>query len=105
MDDSFQLYTKTLTQKTLHVLPLHSLTISRFNARRQREPSAITALATRIQRNGFESTRALWAYAGNASQYEVFAGGTRLRAAQEAGLATVPVLVHVGLSWDEVGRV
>src|SRR5262249_25686811 len=36
--------------------------------------------------------------------YEVFAGGTRLEAARAAGLAEVPVLLHRGISDEEVAR-
>jgi DNA modification methylase len=36
--------------------------------------------------------------------YEVFAGGTRLEAARRAGLTTVPVFVHEGLTDEDVCR-
>jgi hypothetical protein len=56
-----------------------------------------------MQRNGFEATRALWAYPA-AGGYEVFAGGTRLAAARQAGLAEVPVLVHADFTAEEISR-
>ena len=36
--------------------------------------------------------------------YEVFAGGTRLEAARQAGMKTVPVFVHDGLSDEQISR-
>jgi hypothetical protein len=39
-----------------------------------------------------------------AGKCEVFAGGTRLEAARVVGLEDVPVLVHEGLSDEEVAR-
>lgn len=60
-------------------------------------------LAERIKRIGYEKTRALWAIEEGGG-YEVFAGGTRLEAAKLAGLETVPVLVHVGYSNEEISR-
>lgn len=76
---------------------------SRFNARRSRDPHAVLRLAQRMARIGFEPTRALWAIRAGA-QYEVFAGGTRLEAARQAGLATVPIVVHEALTDDDIAR-
>jgi DNA modification methylase len=78
------------------------LGLSRFNARHTRAASTITVLAERMRRNGFESTRALWVYPVTDGGYEVFAGGTRLAAAREAQLETVPVLVHTGYSDEAI---
>lgn len=77
----------------LKMVPIDQLTLSRFNARRHRPETHIVRLAERIKRNGFEVSRALWVYAMN-GHYEVFAGGTRLAAAQEAALQEVPVLLY-----------
>lgn len=54
-------------------------------------------------RIGFEPTRALWAVETEEG-FEVFAGGTRLEAARKLGLETVPVVVHPGLTDDDVAR-
>lgn len=76
---------------------------SRFNTRKRRDPEQVRRLAERIRRNGFERTRSLWGVEVN-GQYEIFAGGTRLEAARIAGLRTVPVFVHLGLSEDQISR-
>jgi DNA modification methylase/ParB-like chromosome segregation protein Spo0J len=87
----------------LVMLPLELLRLSRFNARRHRPPAQVTRLAARMKCNGFEVTRALWVYAVD-GHYEVFAGGTRLAAAQEAGLAAVPVLVYPADDEEQISR-
>src|SRR5262245_46537992 len=76
---------------------------SRFDTRKTRPQAQVDRLAERIRRNGFERTRALWALEAD-GWYEVFAGGTRLEGARAAGLATVPVLLHSGISDEEVSR-
>lgn len=77
--------------------------ISRFNTRKARDDEAVTKLAQRMVMNGFEMTRALWVYAGEGGQYEVFAGGTRLEAARRAGVS-VDVILHEGYSWEDISR-
>jgi site-specific DNA-methyltransferase (adenine-specific) len=77
--------------------------LSRFNARRQRAAAQVTRLADRMKRNGFETSRALWPYPEN-EHYEVFAGGTRLAAAQAAGLDQVPVLVYPPEDMERISR-
>jgi site-specific DNA-methyltransferase (adenine-specific) len=84
-------------------IPISSLAHSRFNSRKSRKPEDVGVLAERIQRIGFEQTRALWAVPFG-DTYEVFAGGTRFEAAKQAGLETVPVLVHSGYSDEEIAR-
>ncbi len=76
---------------------------SRFNTRKHRDPEQVRRLAERIRRNGFERTRSLWGVEVH-GQYEIFAGGTRLEAARLAGLRTVPVFVHLGLTEDQISR-
>jgi DNA modification methylase/ParB-like chromosome segregation protein Spo0J len=82
--------------RTFATVALDCLVLSRFNARHTRTAATITTLAERMRRNGFEATRALWVSPGAGETYEVFAGGTRLAAAREAHLTTVPVLIHTG---------
>jgi ParB-like chromosome segregation protein Spo0J len=76
---------------------------SRFNTRKTRDPQRVELLAERIRRNGFERTRGLWGVE-QGGRYEIFAGGTRLEAARRAGLTTVPVFVHHGLSDEQISR-
>ena len=90
-------------RKSLLYVPLAGLSLSRFNPRTTRTEYQINRLAERIQRNGFEVTRALWVRA-NGEGYEVFAGGTRLEAARRAGVETVPVVLHEGLTDEQVVR-
>lgn len=77
--------------------------ISRFNVRKTRSEEQIQRLAKRIERNGFELTRAVWAYRHDDGVCEVFAGGTRLEAARRAGV-TIPVILFEGYSDEEISR-
>lgn len=90
-------------KKSLVYVPIDKVKLSRFNPRRTRSVDKVATLASRIQRNGFEITRALWAYQIG-DVYEVFAGGTRLEAAKEAGVSEVPVVLHEGFSDDQIAR-
>ena len=97
----FSLLRDDTKSKTLQQVPRDKLVISPFNPRRNRNDGDIDKLAQRIERNGFEITRALWAYPVN-SHYEVFAGGNRLEAVKRTSIDTVPVIVHDGFSDDEI---
>ena len=77
--------------------------ISRFNTRKTRPSDAIEKLAERISQNGFELTRAVWAYRNGSNKLEVFAGGTRLEAAKCAGVK-VAVVLHEGYSEKEISK-
>lgn len=90
-------------KKSIINVPIHDLTLSRFNPRTTRPDDDIDKLAQRISRNGFEITRALWAIK-NGNGYEVFAGGTRLEAARRAGCKTLPVVLHEGLTDEDIVR-
>jgi site-specific DNA-methyltransferase (adenine-specific) len=90
-------------KKTIVTVPIESLTVSRFNPRTTRTDEEIDRLAQRIIRNGFEITRALWAYQ-NGGGYEVFAGGTRLEASHRANLSEIPIVLHEGLTDEEIVR-
>lgn len=87
----------------LEQVPVTECVHSRFNTRKSRTEEQIQRLADRIQRVGFEATRALWGVRIG-GQVEVFAGGTRLEAARVAGLATVPVLILTDIDELEIGR-
>lgn len=85
-------------------VPLSACRHSRFNTRKTRNDEEIQRLAERIGRNGFERTRALWAVQAEDGAYEVFAGGTRLEAARRVALETVPIMLHAGLSDEDIAR-
>ena len=87
--------------KTLQHVNRDKLVISPFNPRRNRAAADIDRLAQRIERNGFEVTRAVWAYPVN-GHYEVFAGGNRLEAVKRTSIDTVPVVVFEGFTEDEI---
>lgn len=89
--------------KELLTVPIDQLTLSEFNPRRTRPDEDIDKLAERISRNGFEVTRAMWAYR-NGSGYKVFAGGTRLEAAKRAALNEVPIVLYDDLTEDDIVR-
>ena len=82
----------------IHVSP-DKCAVSWLNPRRTRPKEYVTKLAERMNRNGFEITRALWAYAEN-GHYEVFAGGTRLEAAKVAQIEALPIVLHEGYNED-----
>lgn len=91
--------------KKKEIIHVHrdKLVISPFNPRRTRTETDIKRLAERIERNGYEITRALWAYPNN-GHYEVFAGGSRLEAVKRTSVETVPVVLHDGYAEDEITR-
>jgi ParB/RepB/Spo0J family partition protein len=97
------LLTDDHVKKTIITVPINHLKISEYNPRKERDKGAVTKLAERISRNGFEITRALWAER-NGDGYEVFAGGTRLEAARAAMLTEVPIVLHEGLTEDDKVR-
>lgn len=86
----------------IHVSP-DKCAVSWLNPRRSRPKEYVTKLAERMNRNGFEITRALWAYAEN-GHYEIFAGGTRLEAAKVANIESLPIVLHEGYNEDELTR-
>jgi site-specific DNA-methyltransferase (adenine-specific) len=77
--------------------------ISRFNTRKTRPQEDIEKLAERIRQNGFELTRAPWAYRNGHGVLEVFAGGTRLEAAQLCQVP-IPIILFEGYSDEEIAR-
>ncbi len=89
--------------KTIVHVSSDKLVVSPFNPRRIRGKDEIEKLAQRIERNGFEITRALWVYPVN-GHYEVFAGGNRLEAVKRTSIEQVPVVLHEGYTEDEITR-
>lgn len=90
----------TKTKRIVHV-PVAQCVISEYNPRRTRHKANIDALAQRIERNGFEVTRALWVYPQD-DRYHVFAGGNRLEAVKRTTVQDVPVVLHEGYTHDEI---
>ena len=84
-------------------VPISKCVHSRFNTRKTRDADSVRRLAERMQKVGFERTRALWAVQQN-GHYEVFAGGTRLEAARMIGADTVPLMLHAELTNEEISR-
>lgn len=97
------LFSDSAIKKTIKTVPITDLSLHPLNPRLDRDNDHINKLAQRISRNGFEITRALWVVQ-NGSGYKVFAGGTRLEAAQRAGVRSVPVVLHEGLEDADVVR-
>lgn len=95
------LFRDTDKSKTIVHVPVASCEVSPFNPRRTRSDADIDALARRMERNGFEITRALWVYQ-DGDRYMVFAGGNRLLAVQRTTIDTVPVVLHEGYSDEEI---
>lgn len=77
--------------------------VSRFNTRKNPSEEQIARLADRIRCNGYELTRAVWAYRNGDEGFEVFAGGTRLKAAQQAGV-NIPIILFEGYNEEEISR-
>lgn len=94
---------ETTIKKSIKNVPINQLSVSEFNPRYSRNDEDINHLAQRISRNGFEITRALWVYQ-NDNGYKVFAGGTRLEAAKRAGCKNVSVVIHEGLTEEDIVR-
>jgi ParB-like chromosome segregation protein Spo0J len=77
--------------------------ISRFNTRKIRPQEDTEKLAERIKQNGFELTRAPWAYRNGKGTLEVFAGGTRLEAAKLCQVP-IPIILFEGYGDEEIAR-
>lgn len=101
MIDQLTFYKDDVIKKTIIYVHPDKLKISQFNPRNDRPNEDIDRLAQRIKNNGFEITRALWAYQ-NGDSYDVFAGGTRLKAAKIVQLEKVPVVLYEGLTEEDI---
>ena len=89
---------ETKTKSIVHV-GVDRCVISEYNPRRTRTKDNIAQLAQRIERNGFEITRALWAYEQD-GKYHVFAGGNRLEAVKQTLIHEIPIVLHEGYEPD-----
>lgn len=83
---------------------LSSLRVSPLNPRKTRDPKHVAEIAALIAKWGFDPTCAPRAYAVRGG-HEVFAGGTRVLAAIEAGLESVPLYVYPCSTDEERARV
>jgi ParB/RepB/Spo0J family partition protein len=91
-------------KKSLIYVKADDCILSRFNSRKTRNQDDIDKLAERIERNGFEVSRALWAYTEN-DKYEVFAGGNRLEAVRKtAHKDNVPIILYEGFTDEEISQ-
>jgi len=91
-------------KKVLTYVKADDCVLSRFNTRKTRDKDDIKQLAQRIERNGFEVTRALWAHKKD-GKYEVFAGGNRLEAVRLTSYSSnMPILLHEGYSDKEIAQ-
>jgi ParB family chromosome partitioning protein len=77
-------------EKGVVQLPLESIRPSRFQPRRRLDPEAITELAASIAAQGVLQPLLVRPVDGG---YEIVAGERRFRAAEQAGLTSVPVIV------------
>lgn len=85
------------------LLPVSTLTISRFNPRKHRPQSRIEAIAGSIKTHGFDPSRALKVLETE-NGFEIFAGGTRWEAAKLLGYRELPCYLYQGLSPEEISR-
>ncbi len=85
-------------------VPIENLVISELNPRKHRQQTAIERISQLIRNHGFDPACAIKAVEGDDGSYHVFAGGTRLLAAQMAELKTVPVYVYDELSRSDIWR-
>ncbi len=88
------------TKKLWTGILISQCVLSPLNTRQESPDDAVEKLAERINRYGFEATRAVWAIKNN-GKFEVFAGGLRLKAAEKAE-SKVSVLEHIGYTEDEI---
>jgi len=77
-------------------VPVHRIVPSPFQPRRHFDPERLRELADAIRAQGVIEPLVVRAVpqAGQGQRYELIAGERRLRAAREAGLETVPVVVR-----------
>lgn len=76
-----------------HLLKVEQLTPNPYQPRKTFDAEAIAALADSIRRHGIIQPLAVRP-ADSEGQYEIIAGERRFRAAQQVGLAEVPVVIH-----------
>lgn len=77
--------------------------ITSLNERKTRKQEDVDKLAERIDRMGYEKTRAVWCTVRD-GKYLIFAGGTRLEACRKLNLQTIPAIVYDEISDAEMVR-
>lgn len=75
-------------------IAIEKLTANPFQPRKQFDALAITTLADSIKQHGIIQPLAVRPVKNKDGYYEIIAGERRFRAAQEAGLSEVPVVIH-----------
>lgn len=78
----------------LRHLSINSIRPNRHQPRQRFDPSAIRSLAESIGRDGVMQPVVVRPMEGSADQFELIAGERRWRAAQQAGLDSIPALVR-----------
>ena len=96
-------YAKHVPVRFLPAVPIGSLAISDLNPRVHRDEQHLKDLVQSMDRFGFDPTYPLKTYQDKENGiYLVFAGGNRLLAAKQVGLATLPVYIYENLSRSEL---
>lgn len=75
-------------------VPINKLTPNPYQPRKQFDTSAIATLADSIRQHGIIQPLAARPNKDKPGYYEIIAGERRFRAAKEAGLTEVPVVIH-----------
>ena len=84
-------------------IPINKCVIASLDERKTRKQEDVSRLAERINRVGFERTRAVWCtFIGG--KYEVFAGGTRLEACRKLNLPTIPAIIFENIAEEEMAK-
>jgi ParB family chromosome partitioning protein len=91
LNDGIRIDGSTPQGTALQQVPVKSIRRNRLQPRRRFEPGALEDLAASIREHGV--LQPLLVRAAGADAYELIAGERRLRAAIEAGLESVPILV------------
>lgn len=81
---------KVEKERGVEQVPLSALTVSVYQPRKRLDPEGVAELARSVAQRGILQPLLV---RPNGQGYEIVAGERRFRAAQQAGLATVPVVV------------
>lgn len=84
-------------------IPIDQCLLSDLNERVTRPLENIDRLTERINRMGYEKTRAVWCTQKD-GKYHIFAGGTRFEACRKLNMQTIPVIVFEGISDAEMAK-
>lgn len=84
-------------------VPVKECVIVSLNERKTRKQEDVDKLAERINKMGFERTRAVWCTLRD-GRYLIFAGGTRYEACRKLNLPTIPAIIFDDISDEEMAR-